>query len=748
MVRGAGATPTTTGDDHAVTGDDDHTPERFLAELYHYLDEGWLTLFTLDRTTGARRTTWVSAEAPTDLLEHLDPALCCWFGVATRAERLADGRRGGAADCVAVPALWLDIDVAGPNHAAANLPPTLDDAHKLLAAHPTPPTCIVATGGGIQAWWLLDEPATATEYQAVADRWANHWREAGDMHGWLVDNTADVARIMRLPGGVNTKTTPGVTVVVTDARWDHRYGLTDLIEACDPLPEPVAPAPGRTPPQRASREGHWGVRPGADFNTRHNAAEILTTLGFTLARTDRNGDTHWTRPGKATRDGTSATVYATDGHCTVWSDTCRATWPALEVRRPYDPFGLWSVTFHGGDHSAASRALAGEGYGDRSAPRDAIAPLELLPVETETARLTIRFTDELDALPPRPPEIIRGLLRRGEMAVLGAPRALGKSWAAMGLSVLCAQGHGRLFDLPELEVVSATNVLYLQGELDPWGSADRWRTLAGGPRPPRIAETFDRARINVYRRSISHPVEGGGSVRDDQIHASLDERIWRAVEDLDAGLLVVDPWAVFYSGNENSNDEVEAAVATLKALMDAGVAVVVVHHVSKATEYREPEDLWRGASRLADWASTRITMLPHYTAAKAKARGMERHVARAYADIHFLRRAEPVPDISVHRGTDGWWRHWIPDDEENELIAGNVTPKKVFGILQMHPGSTSSQVAEYLDEPRTNVRRALEHLAAAGVIEAVPGPRNASCWHVTGTVDNTFPRPTKDDHAA
>lgn len=726
-----------------MTGDDDHTPQRFVDELYRDLDEGWLTLFTLDRATGRRATTWVSAEAPTDLLEHLDPHLCCWFGVATRTQRLDGGRRGGANDCAAIPALWVDLDVAGPNHAAVDLPPTLDDAQKLLACHPEPPTVVVATGGGLQAWWLLDEPATIDEYQAVAERWAHHWVAAGEMYGWHVDNTSDAARIMRLPGGVNTKTDPGVAVVVTEAAYERRYGLSDLIEACDPLPDPVAPSTAPSGPVAATAD-RWGVvRPGDDFNRRHNAPEILTTLGFTLARTDRNGDTHWVRPGKAPRDGTSATVYADDGHCTIWSDTCRSMWPALAVRRPYDPFGLWVATSHGGDWSAARRALAAEGYGDPSTPTD-LAPLVV--TEDEPARLNVRFTDELDDLPPRPPEIIRGLLRRGEMAVLGAPRALGKSWAVMGLSLLCAQGNGRLFDLPELEVVTPAKVLYLQGELDPWGSADRWRTLAGGPRPPRIAETFDRARINVYRRSISHPMEGGGSVRDDQLHASLDERLWRATEEHGTELLVIDPWAVFFGGNENSNDEVEAAVATLKSLMDAWVAILVVHHVSKATEFREPEDLWRGASRLADWASTRITMLPHYTAKQAKDRGLKRHEARAYADVHFLRRAAPVPDISVHRGADGWWRHWVPDDELTEPLAGEVAPRDIFRALQAEPGLSTNQLSDRLGHDRRTVRRALDQLQAGGVLEATDGAHGAKCWHVIGTVDNHFPKPSGGDH--
>ena len=94
-------------------------------------------------------------------------------------------------------------------------------------------------------------------------------------------------------------------------------------------------------------------------------------------------------------------------------------------------------------------------------------------------------------------------------------------------------------------------------------------------------------------------------------------------------VLVIDPWAVFYSGRENSNDEAELALAELRRLqLTHGLTVVVLHHFGKSESARDPEDLWRGASRLADWASTRVTLLPFYSAAQAKKIGLSRQQAR------------------------------------------------------------------------------------------------------------------------
>src|SRR5690606_33305319 len=99
------------------------------------------------------------------------------------------------------------------------------------------------------------------------------------------------------------------------------------------LDQHLDPAP--TPPRHrtGTQLAYIGPeRPGDAYSLAHTGGDLLVRKGFTLARTDRNGDEHWTRPGKDTREGTSATVYREDGHTTIWSDTCTATWPALRVR--------------------------------------------------------------------------------------------------------------------------------------------------------------------------------------------------------------------------------------------------------------------------------------------------------------------------------------------------------------------------------------------------------------------------------
>lgn len=332
----------------------------WLNHLYADVADGWLTLFAVDRTTGEKHTparpvdqiTGLAAEA-----DRLAPTCCVWFGVATRARRPADGRRGGAADCAQLPALYVDIDVAGPNHVATDLPATIDDAHLLLADYPLPPTAVVHSGGGLQAWWMFDEPQNVTDVAALLTRWGTTWTELGRRRGWHIDNVYDVARVMRLPGTHNRKN-GAVPVTVATADWTRRYAPGDIEEHTLDAPEQPAPSTERRVPYIGPE------RPGDAYNATADPGALLIAGGCHYDHTDPNGDRHYRAPHRAgTTETTGATVY-TDGHTTIWSGTF-ARAHGLDVRRPYDAFGLYAHLHHGGDWTKASDALEGEGYGTK-----------------------------------------------------------------------------------------------------------------------------------------------------------------------------------------------------------------------------------------------------------------------------------------------------------------------------------------------------------------------------------------------
>ena len=125
-----------------------------------------------------------------------------------------------APDIVALPGLWLDMDVADGGHKKKALPETQDQALEMLFSMPLPPSIVVHSGGGLQGWWLLDEPALLLrpgeamhsermvpheEGAALSERWTKHLIALCGRRGWTADSTHDLARVMRLPGTWNVK---------------------------------------------------------------------------------------------------------------------------------------------------------------------------------------------------------------------------------------------------------------------------------------------------------------------------------------------------------------------------------------------------------------------------------------------------------------------------------------------------------------------------------------------------------------
>ena len=412
------------------------TPAEFLHHLYTNVDGGHLTIFAIT-TDGDRLTLWTDLpdgiDAIADKAADLDADV--WFGVATRCHQLDGGRRGGADDCVAIPALWLDIDIAGPGHLTDHpLPPGVDAARTILDQYPHPPTAIVHSGGGLQAWWLLAEPLdTGDDADALLASWAHTWQTRAAALGWHVDNVFDVARVMRLPGTYNRKLDEPRPVTVIEADWGRTYGIDDLDTYLDAPPPPPEPTPTRRTPYTGAE------LPGDAYNARHSGSDVLGRLGFTLARRDRNGDEHWVRPGKDARQGTSATVYADDGHTTVWSDTCAAQWPGIAVRRPYDPFGLLVATVYRGDFSAAYADLLADGYGT---PPERLDPADLLPDSDDAwpdpEPVGIRAIDER---PPFPIETLPAWIADAAVELadsLQVPVDVPATIAIGALSALCS----------------------------------------------------------------------------------------------------------------------------------------------------------------------------------------------------------------------------------------------------------------------------------------------------------------------
>lgn len=125
--------------------------------------------------------------------------------------------------------------------------------------------------------------------------------------------------------------------------------LLDRLRPVDPAPRARVLSPDN------------GERPGDLWAATTPWATILTTDGWTLRYTDRDGTEHWTRPGKDPREGTSATV-GYKGSDVLKVFTSSLVGHGLRAEETYTKLGYLAATRHDGNHSAAASALRGAGY--------------------------------------------------------------------------------------------------------------------------------------------------------------------------------------------------------------------------------------------------------------------------------------------------------------------------------------------------------------------------------------------------
>lgn len=153
-----------------------------------------------------------------------------YYGVCTRMMGKASGKRENLAE---LRCLWADIDFKRLAPAFRSIDAILAMAHSL----PYPPSVVIFTGGGVHLIWLLDEtlsvslerPGAAALEATIVDTLK---RLAGVVGG--DPRVCDLARILRLPGTVNSK--PGVEdglCHVIEADWERQYPLSDLEEWLD-----------------------------------------------------------------------------------------------------------------------------------------------------------------------------------------------------------------------------------------------------------------------------------------------------------------------------------------------------------------------------------------------------------------------------------------------------------------------------------------------------------------------------------
>lgn len=213
----------------------------------------WLRSIFGDAETGYIELRWIRPNRPSEqrwfaLPNEIDQAVAtilgashdCYMGVAIRS------RHGGKAeDVLAFPAVWTDIDEV----------PGLDDTDAALAYIKdkvlfAPSLLIQTSPGRWQVWWLFQESALAGDAARIVsvNKRLTHVL-GGDA------NSCDAARVLRVPGSINTKPgRDGFVARLALCELDRRYGLDELDDAVPPLAD-CAPVTVGAPDIGAIAEG-------------------------------------------------------------------------------------------------------------------------------------------------------------------------------------------------------------------------------------------------------------------------------------------------------------------------------------------------------------------------------------------------------------------------------------------------------------------------------------------------------------
>jgi hypothetical protein len=167
----------------------------------------------------------------------------CYWPASLSKENLGPKHRCANEQSAGILGLWTDIDIKGPAHKKKSLPTTMEAACELAESLGLFPTYHVATGHGLQPYWLFKKPWIFKDDKdrASAARLVARWHGALGRNalaaGWELDATQDLARILRVPGTVNVKPDCDRVPVEFLNEDGRRYTVEELAALVEPEEE-------------------------------------------------------------------------------------------------------------------------------------------------------------------------------------------------------------------------------------------------------------------------------------------------------------------------------------------------------------------------------------------------------------------------------------------------------------------------------------------------------------------------------
>lgn len=235
---------------------------QFLERVHGPEPAGWLILWT--RQDKGTRPFNLGEEGALDQAVEYCAAKASTFDVyatvGLQHERPANTSRGAEPGVSSLPGFWADVDVAGAAHKAEALPPTEQDARSLIDTAGLAPSIVVHSGFGLQPYWLFREPYQIDSdderrrLKSLSTRFQLNLRLRANIRGWTMDSTADLCRVLRVPGTFNHKVDGDVRMVTAEYS-DRAYNLDDFEDLLAEVEDPGegsrdAPPPPDLPPAK------------------------------------------------------------------------------------------------------------------------------------------------------------------------------------------------------------------------------------------------------------------------------------------------------------------------------------------------------------------------------------------------------------------------------------------------------------------------------------------------------------------
>lgn len=186
----------------------------FFKMLYGNEPEGYLTIC---HKTEDDSNLITNSFAATDIdkavtyIENIDKFSNIYYEVCLQGEKPAKGKRGNNKGAKVMPGVWLDLDTSDGFHKSGEYLPTSKDALEFVENLPMQPTIIVHSGGGYHLYFLFHKPWVfeTDEDRENARRLSRNFQayiiNKGKDLGYKIDNTHDLARLLRVPGTSNFK---------------------------------------------------------------------------------------------------------------------------------------------------------------------------------------------------------------------------------------------------------------------------------------------------------------------------------------------------------------------------------------------------------------------------------------------------------------------------------------------------------------------------------------------------------------